>query len=232
MKIKKILTMLVLLATLLTPSAYVYSTTTRIASPATAVALGCPYHLTLSIQNNKLVCSGSAPDYSTQQVEVSLVKPINYNSVDVDASGRAVVSLDIQKKITSALINELRPKAVKAIKFNLNTNSSMYKTITASDGSPTYDYTSAVQMSLSGVPDGAYNIRIGYVGDPECDYHYNDDILITIVGGKASLQLLPTYRRYVSYWGATGWYRGYTLAPWDVQPTITPEAYDLWRRGL
>ncbi len=83
-------------------SAKTYATTKSDKVPA--VALGDPYCITLSIQNNKLVLSGFAPDYvADSSLQVDIIKPVNYGSCTIDTDGRAMVGKDATKAIKSVL---------------------------------------------------------------------------------------------------------------------------------
>lgn len=131
-----------------------------------------------------------------------------------------------------ASIHTVQPSVVRTLTHTLDPiNSNMARTTQTPEGL-TVDLPTAPKIDISTLSDGVYNIRTGYEGDPAYDFFYHDEILIVVQGGEASLQLLPAYQRYVTSAGATGWYSGYSLSRWVVQPAITPEAYALWRQGL
>jgi hypothetical protein len=111
MKVKKITSLIALFAFCITTLAPQPTITASAATKLTdravkvpAVALGAPYNCTLSIQDNKLILSGSAPDYiADSSLQVEIIKPVNYASCTIDSDGRAIVGRDATKAIKSVL---------------------------------------------------------------------------------------------------------------------------------
>lgn len=257
MRFKKILTVAVLSALLITtliPSVPVYAATTNQikASRVTAVALGCPFHFTVSLQGGKLVLSGNSPDYTAPQIKIDLIKQAYYKDLSTDTNGVVTVHTDriiannygqnyyylcgydfsTYTLRTQDFVQYLNKNVVKTLTHSVNLiGGSMARTKPCPEGL-TLDFPTAPQIDISDLSDGVYNLRTGFIGDPAYDYFYHDDILIVIHNGKASIQLLPTYPRYVTCAGGSGWYTGYSLNHWDVRPAITDEAFNLWLQGL
>ncbi len=325
---KKVISLIVLFAvmitTTLTPQkTYAATGKATYAKKVPAVALGVPYCFTLSIQDNKLVLSGSAPFYvADSSLKLEIIKPINYGTCTIASEGRALVGKDVSKaiklvmdeigpldsipgyttlwehgtlhKITSKRVenfvdallernpdlNRSRTTSLLYILRGFNVNLDSTKSITqgllsrhknldltyyimnimlsaaptatttvksithplicaddmapiisATDGSGknvlTLDLPNVPKLDLDGIPEGVYNIRVGYTTSPMYSV-YHDDILIVIKDGNATLQLLnPTYRESNRYD-----YPGYTLAHYYVRPAITHADYSLWSQGL
>jgi hypothetical protein len=77
---------------------------TKYADKVPAVALGDPYCVTLSIQDNELVLSGFAPNYvADSSLQLDIIKPVNYGSCTIASDGRAVVGKDVSKAIKLVL---------------------------------------------------------------------------------------------------------------------------------
>ena len=219
---KKLLSLgLVLLAILtnIVPTQSTYAASkTYTATKVYAVALDCPYHFTISIQNNALVVSGNAPDYlGASSVKIDLIKPINYTSSTVGTDGIATVTKNTTINLANwRVLAQLKPTVVKTLTHTLNpTSGSIAPLITVTDSygdvGLTYDIANVPKVSLAGVSDGIYNIRVGLSTDLPYDCLYCDEILVVVQGGKASLQVLPTYTRYIGYYGGGTIYRGYSV---------------------
>lgn len=234
MMLKKLLTLLVLSAvalTLLVPAYAGTTGSTTYAKIVPAVALGWPYNYTVSIQGTNLIVSGISPAYSTNAVKIALIEPVSYDNSSVDADGRATVTLDPTKSLTDIRnVTKLNPTVVKYVNYTLNSAYAEIAPTKMVNSDLTLDYSTVPKIDLSALPDGIYNVWTGYLGTAAYNYLYCDDILVVIKGGKASLQLLPTYKRYVVYEGAGSTYAGYSLAKRDVRPYTTIEAFELWQK--
>ncbi len=234
MNLKKLLTAILLFATALTPLVPAYAGTTgstTYAKIVPAVALGWPYNYTLSIQGTNLIVSGTSPAYSTKSVKIALIEPVSYDSSSVDADGRATVTLDPSKSLADVRnIAKLNPTVVKYVNYPLNSAYAEVAPTKMVDSDLTLDFSTVPKIDLSTLPDGIYNVWTGYLGTAAYNYLYCDDIMVVIKGGKASLQLLPTYQRYVVYEGAGSMYTGYSLAKRDVRPYTTIEGFEIWQK--
>ena len=241
MKVKIIAALLLvsLLATLAPNSTYATTTATT-ATRVYAVALSCPYHITISVQDGQLVVSGTAPDYiAGASLKVSLIKPVDYSSCSTGSDGRALVSINPSIALTSNGPKDLTdpknpkdivPTVVKTLTHTLTCTNDIAPEITV-NGDLTLDLGNVPKLNLDSVPDGIYNLRVGLSTAPTEDYLYCDEIIIVVDGGKANLQLLPSYSRYITYDGACTIYRGYSLDKWDVMPATNTEDFDKWLRS-
>lgn len=198
------------------------SASTYTATKVPAVALGIPYHYTLSIQNNNLVISGDAPSYlDNGNFIVDLIEPVNYKNQSIDADGLATLDrseIDLSK---SYIQKGLHPTIVGSITHPLSMTGSVapYTTFTCADGKSvlTYDTSNLPKISLSGLSDGLYNIRTKFSGNwADCPYLYCDEILVVVQGGKVSLQVLPSYIRYTYFGDGCMTYEGYSLTDVDL----------------
>lgn len=235
---KKIISILVLFAilTTLVPTAIpaYAASTTYTATKVYALALSCPYHFTISVQNNDLVISGTAPSYvAGASLKVSLIKPVNYASCTVGSDGRAIIAKDPAINLKdSHTVEQLKPTVVKTLTHTLTCTNGIAPLITVTDSYGdtvlTSDLPNVPKLDLAGIPDGVYNLRVGLSIDPAYANLYCDNIIIVVDGGEANLQVLPNYRRYITYAGACTIYRGYSLDKWDVRPAITSEDFDRW----
>ncbi|OPJ65504.1 hypothetical protein [Clostridium chromiireducens] len=212
------------------------SASTYTATPVYAVALGCPYHFTLSVQNNNtLVMSGNAPDYygAGVSVKLDLIKPVNYTDFSIGSDGIATVEKNTDIDLDSPYTRlKLKPTIMGSLTHNLTLSSAVAPIITATDTDGksvlTYDLPNVPKLSLAGVSDGIYNIRLSFSINPSYGYLYCDEILIVVQSGKAAIQVLPTYVRYTDIGDATGIYTGYSLYKWDVRPAITIADEEKW----
>lgn len=234
---KKLASML-LAATLLfaTTTTANAETTTYTATSVYAVALGIPYEFTVSIQNNTLVMSGNAPSYygAGVSVKLDLIKPVNYTNSSVGDDGIATVEKNIAVDLDNPYTRmKLKPTVMGSLTHNLTLSSAVAPIITATDSNGksvlTYDLPNVPKMNLSGISDGIYNIRLSFSINPsEYGYLYCDEIIVVVKDGKASLQVLPTYVRYIDIGGGDGIYTGYSLYKWDVRPAITIADEEKW----
>jgi len=208
------------------------SASTYTATKVAAVALGMPYHYTLSVQNNALVISGDAPSYlDNGNFQIDLIEPVNYVNPSIDGNGLAALDRMEFDFGSTATQKGLHPTVVKSITRPLSLSSHIAPIITvAMEGKSylTYDLGNVPKLSLSGLPDGLYNIRTKFSSNWSNHYLYCDDILIVVQGGKASLQVLPTYIRFTYFGDGCMTYEGYTLDPYEVDPSITDEAEGNW----
>lgn len=236
LKIKSLALVLLAILTSLVPtvtSTYAASTTYT-ATKVYAVALDCPYHFTLSIQDNKLVMSGNAPDPIDEgSIKVELIKPVNYTSATIGTDGVATITKNTGIDLTNwRVLKQLNPTIVKTLTHTINPTSGNIApiiTVIEPDGTAvlTYDKPSVPKVSLAGVADGIYTLRVGYSNDPAYDQLYCDEIIVVMQGGKASIQVLPAYTRY-----SRGMiYSGYSLDKWNVRPYIDDAGYDNWIRS-
>lgn len=239
---KKLSLALVLFAILITvlPTAIpaYAASTTYTATKVYALALGCPYHVTLSVQNNDLVVNGTAPDYvDGASLNTSLIKPVNYTSCTVGADGSATVTKDTTVNFASwRTMEQLKPTIIKTLTHPLTGINDIAPLITVTDSHGdkvvTEDIANVPKLDLSDIQDGVYNIRASLSTDPSYICLYCDDVLLVVQGGKASLQVLLTYVRYITYGGGSTIYEGYSLDKWDVRPATTITNYDRWLLGL
>ncbi len=186
------------------------SASTYTATKVSAVALSMPYHYTISVQNNSLVISGNAPSYlDNGNFVVELIEPISYKNQSINSSGLATLerriidygSLDIQKQLHPTVIKSIVQPLVK-----------------------TGHLENVPQIALSGLSDGLYTLRTKF-GSNFFDYCYLycDDIIIVVQGGKASLQVIPTYFRGTMFGDGDLTYDGYSLDPYNIHTAINLE---------
>lgn len=185
---------MVLLATLSTRA----SASTYTATKVSAVALGCPYHCTLRIQDNNLVISGDSPDAyadAGNSFKLDLIEPVDYENPSIDGDGLATLDKSTIDLASSEVQKRLHPTVIKSITRVL-----------------TYDTSNLPKIALSGLSDGLYNIRVSLSSNwADCPYLYCDEILVVVQSGKFSLQVLPNYIRYTYFGVGCMTYEGYSL---------------------
>jgi hypothetical protein len=209
---------MVLLSTQVGTATHTYAaSTTYTASKVYAVTLDCPYHFTLSIQDNKLVVSGYAPDpIDGASIKVDLIKPVNYTAATIGTDDIATITKNTAINLENLeSLSQLHPTVIKTLTHTLNNTGNIAPliTVTEADGTKvlTDDISNLPKLSLAGVADGIYSLRVGYSVDPAYARLYCDDIIIAVKSGKASLQVLPTYTRLTTFAGGGTIYRGYSI---------------------
>jgi len=167
MTFKKLVTLIVLSVITLIPASAAYAVSSPIvAKPVPAVALGCPYHFTISVQNGNLIFSGVAPDYFANSVKIDLIKPVNYATSTINLEGNAVIERDPNRDVnTYPYFQTVQPIVVRTLTYTLDpTNSNMAQHVQSSNGF-TFDLTNAPKIYLTALSYGIYNLRTSYVGD-------------------------------------------------------------------
>jgi len=237
-KFKKLMACAVLSAVCLTallPSKAYASTYT--AAKVYCVALGMPYHYTVSVQNNSLVISGQAPSYlDNGTFTVDLIEPVSYKNQSIDSNGLAIMERRIVDLSTADIQKQLHPTVMGSVTRQLTASSHIAPeiTVTGANGksSLALDYANVPKIALSGLSDGLYNIRTKFSGNwADCAYLYCDDIVVVMQGGQGSLQVIPTYFRGTYFGNGCMTYDGYTLDPHAMDPAITEADEGSWMKS-